>query len=464
MCCLMTENKEPKRGLFSRLFGGTSQSEQEAAAEESSGDAKQATSVHDGSESDTTELDGSEFDTTELEASELTTAEISPEMLAAIDKDLSEESTNKSVEVDLSGYVNIELDGVDSDDDVSATGELDLSKLSAKEKDLLSIPNIEMGSDAGDSDAEPVEEKQSGFFSRLKNRLGKTKTGLIDKVRDVITFHGKVDEELFEEIEMLLVQADVGIETTEKIIKKIRKKAAAKRAESAEELIQIFKDALFEIVSHDERNIRLADTPPTVILVVGVNGVGKTTTIGKLAGAWRKAGKRVMLVAGDTFRAAAVEQLSIWAERTGCEIAKKEMGTDPAAVCYEALSSGLAKQMDVILIDTAGRLHTKGHLMDELEKVHRVIKKVMPDAPHETVLILDATTGQNAIMQARAFTDIVQCSGLIMTKLDGTAKGGILIAIRDLFDIPVLKIGIGEEEEDLRDFDAAEYLDALFEK
>jgi fused signal recognition particle receptor len=194
-----------------------------------------------------------------------------------------------------------------------------------------------------------------------------------------------------------------------------------------------------------------------------VNGTGKTTTIGKLAKQWRDQGKRVMLVAADTFRAAATEQLTIWAERTGATIVKREMGADPGAVCHEALSSPEAREHDVILIDTAGRLHTRSNLMEELRKIHRVIQKVMPDAPHETLLVLDATTGQNAVNQAKVFGEMIRITGIIMTKLDGTAKGGVLIAIRDQFDIPILKIGIGEQVEDLRDFDPRGFVDALFE-
>ena len=316
---------------------------------------------------------------------------------------------------------------------------------------------------AAPAPAPAPEIPKEGFFARLKKQLSKTKTSLVEKVRQVISFHGKVDEELLEEIEMILIQSDVGVETTTKIVDQMRKKSAARGAQDAQALIPLFKEALLEIVSHSERLIRLRPAPPTVVLVIGVNGTGKTTTIGKLAKEYRLQGKKVLLVAGDTFRAAAIEQLAIWAQRAGCDIVKQEMGSDPGSVCYDALATGKAGSYDVILIDTAGRLHTRSNLMEELKKVVRVIQKVIPEAPHETLLVLDATTGQNAVSQTRTFSESVGVTGLIMTKLDGTAKGGILIAIRDLFDIPILKIGIGEQEGDLRDFDPESFVEALFE-
>jgi fused signal recognition particle receptor len=302
-------------------------------------------------------------------------------------------------------------------------------------------PEPEPTSEKTATDSEP-EGKKPGFFARLKRQLSRTKDTLVSRVREAITLHGKADEELLEEIETILIQADVGIETTTKIVERMRKDREARKAgASSDALIGCFKQALSDIVSHDERTLRLRAGEPTIMLVIGVNGVGKTTTIGKVAKQYREQGKRVMLVAGDTFRAAAVEQITIWAERTGSLLVKREMGADSAAVCYEALASPEARACDVILIDTAGRLHTKSNLMEELKKIYRVIKKVNPDAPHETLLILDATTGQNALNQARIFSEVAPLTGFIMTKLDGTAKGGILVALRDLFDIPVLRSG-----------------------
>jgi fused signal recognition particle receptor len=227
-------------------------------------------------------------------------------------------------------------------------------------------------------------------------------------------------------------------------------------------LLGVFKDQMRRIVGHGERNLSPKGRKPYVLLVVGVNGVGKTTTIGKIAAQYHEQGLKTMLVAGDTFRAAAIEQLDIWAKRTNSHFVSKGMGADPAGVAFDSIEEARQRNVDVVLIDTAGRLHTKVNLMEELKKIVRVVGKLMPDAPHETLLVLDATTGQNAISQAKVFTESIPITGLIMTKLDGTAKGGVLIGIRNLFEVPVMKIGIGEGVEDLRDFKSEEFVDALF--
>jgi fused signal recognition particle receptor len=312
-----------------------------------------------------------------------------------------------------------------------------------------------------DNANQPVERK--GLFARLKERLAKTKHGVIDRVKTLIALRGRIDEELLSEIEEILIQADVGVSTTTKIVNVIRDDTTIRGVKDPQLLITTFKKALLSIVSKSERQIAPLTAKPFVIFVVGVNGVGKTTTIGKLARRYHSQRKSVMLVAGDTFRAAAVEQLEIWAERAHSDFVKQAMGADPASVCYDAIISAKAKGTDVVIIDTAGRLHTKINLMEELKKMVRVIKKLIPDAPHESLLILDATTGQNAISQTKIFSEAIPVTGIVMTKLDGTAKGGILVAIRDLFDIPVVMIGVGEKLEDLRDFDPQEYVEALFE-
>jgi fused signal recognition particle receptor len=311
---------------------------------------------------------------------------------------------------------------------------------------------------------EEEPEKKPGFFARLKNRLAKTKNNIISKVKKVIQLRGKLDEELLEDIEEILIQADVGVETTMKIVDRLRENARERGIKEAEKVMPLFKEILQDIIENHERLLKVGEQRPYIITVVGVNGTGKTTTIGKLAKCFRELGLTTMLVAADTFRAAAVEQLEIWAKRSNSLFVKQTMGTDPASVCYDALHSAISKKVDVVLIDTAGRLHTKVNLMAELEKVFRVIKKIIPDAPHETIIVLDATTGQNAINQITTFSKSVPVSSVIMTKLDGTAKGGILIAIRDLFDIPIVKIGIGEQVDDLRDFNPREFVDALFEE
>jgi len=316
----------------------------------------------------------------------------------------------------------------------------------------------------GGEKMETEEPKKKGFFTRLKNRLSKTKDNIITKVKQAAILHGKVDEELLEEIEEILIQADLGVETTMKIVDDIRKESRARGIREASEMIVLFKEVLLEIIQKHERLLELGEERPWVITVVGVNGTGKTTTVGKLARHFQDQGLSTMLVAADTFRAAAVEQLEIWAERSGSQFVKQAMGADPASVCFDALHSARSKKIDVVLIDTAGRLHTKVNLMAELQKVFRVIKKIMPDAPHESLLVLDGTTGQNAISQMKLFSEAIPVTGVVMTKLDGTAKGGVLIAIRNLFDIPVLKIGIGEQVEDLRDFNPEEFVSALFEE
>lgn len=310
---------------------------------------------------------------------------------------------------------------------------------------------------AADSAASP------GFFTRLKQRLSKTKATIIQKVRSAIRLSGKVDDALLEQVEEILIQADVGPQTTERIVQRMKVLAKAKRVEEAGGAIEVFKEVIEEIICKRTRTFDVArDVKPYVVFVTGVNGTGKTTTIGKMAKRCTRAGLSCMLVAADTFRAAAMEQLEIWAKRSGASFVRGAEGDDPASVCFDGLKKARQQGVDVVFVDTAGRLHTKSNLMEELCKIRRVIQKVVPDAPHETLLVVDSTTGQNAIQQTRFFTEAVQITGIVMTKLDGTAKGGVLIAIRDLFDIPITLIGIGEGEDDLRDFDPRQFVDALF--
>jgi fused signal recognition particle receptor len=311
----------------------------------------------------------------------------------------------------------------------------------------------------------PTEQTREklGFFARLRQGLSKTKRGFVDRLRQLVSAYAKIDEALIDDVEMAMVQADIGIETTGRILDEVRRSREARHIEDPAQFVDLIKDAILGILEPKTAALTLRPEKPTVVLVIGVNGVGKTTTIGKLAAQYREQGKKVMMVAGDTFRAAAVEQLAIWADRTGSLIVKKEMGADAAAVCHEALAMPEARDCDVILIDTAGRLHNKSNLMKELEKILKVIGRVLPGAPHESLLVLDATTGQNAISQAKLFSEVTPLTGFIMTKLDGTAKGGVLIALCDQFEIPVLKIGIGEGQEDLREFEPKAFVEALFE-
>jgi fused signal recognition particle receptor len=302
----------------------------------------------------------------------------------------------------------------------------------------------------------------------LDQGLQKTREGFLSKLTKAIAGKNTVDTEVLDNLEDVLVSADVGIETTVKIIDQIEKRVAKDKYLNTSELNRILKEEIQNILvaapqdsSYEDYELP-AGHKPHIILVVGVNGVGKTTTIGKLAHNFSRAGKSVLLGAADTFRAAAVDQLTIWSERTGVPIVKKDMGSDPAAVAFDTVNSGVAKNVDVILIDTAGRLHNKTHLMDELTKIKRVIQKVVPDAPHEVMLVLDGSTGQNAIEQARHFTAATAVTALTITKLDGTAKGGVVLAIANQFKIPVKFIGVGEKAEDLLVFDKQQFVDTLF--
>ncbi len=307
------------------------------------------------------------------------------------------------------------------------------------------------------------EQKES-----LDQGLQKTKEGFFDKISKAIAGKSTVDEEVLDDLENALVSADVGVDTTVKIIDGIEKRVARDKYINTAELNKILKEEIQSILvdaPQDSSYINYelpSGHKPHVILVVGVNGVGKTTTIGKLAHNFSLAGKSVLLGAADTFRAAAVDQLNIWSERTNVPIVKHAMGSDPSAVAFDAVQSGVAKNVDVVIIDTAGRLHNKIHLMDELNKIKRSINKVMPNAPHEVMLVLDGSTGQNALEQARHFTAATEVTALTITKLDGTAKGGVVLAIADQFKIPVKFIGVGEKATDLLVFDKKEFVDSLF--
>ncbi len=309
---------------------------------------------------------------------------------------------------------------------------------------------------------EQQEQKEA-----LDEGLKKTKDGFFSKITKAIAGKDKVDEEVLDQVEEALVSADVGVDTTVAIIKRIEERVARDKYVGTSELNRILQEEMMAILTTSATNeFETFDIPknkkPYVILVVGVNGVGKTTTIGKLAHNFKKNGKNVLLGAADTFRAAAVDQLTIWSDRVGVPIVKKEMGSDPSSVAFDAVASGIARESDIVIIDTAGRLHNKAYLMDELGKIRRVISKKMPDAPHEVLLVLDGSTGQNAIEQARQFTAATDVTAIAITKLDGTAKGGVVLAIAHQFKIPVKYIGVGEKMEDLQIFNKEEFVDSLF--
>ena len=299
-----------------------------------------------------------------------------------------------------------------------------------------------------------------GFFGKIKEGLKKTRDSIANGVNGIINSFTKIDEELFEQLEETLVMSDIGVETSVEICERLRKRIKETGITDPAEIKNLMKEIIVDMLGEDE-GLRL-ETKPSVILVIGVNGVGKTTTIGKLSLQLKNSGKRVVLGAADTFRAAAIDQLGIWAERAGVTMVKSVEGTDPASVVFDTIASAKSKGADVIICDTAGRLHNKKNLMDELAKIYRVIARELPDASVETLLVLDAATGQNAVNQAREFKNVADITGIVLTKLDGTAKGGIIIAIRNELGIPVKYVGVGEGIDDLQPFDAAEFADGIF--
>ncbi len=309
---------------------------------------------------------------------------------------------------------------------------------------------------------ETPQEKE-GLFSRLKNRLARTRHNLADGLADLILGRKSIDDDLLEELETLLLMADVGVDATGRIIDDLTSRVKRKELSDPEALTRLLKEQLQAILDNSERPVvRSEENRPQVILMVGINGAGKTTTIGKLAKRLQEEGQSVMLAAGDTFRAAAVEQLQTWGERNNIPVVAQHTGADSASVIFDALQSATARNIDVLIADTAGRLHTKTNLMEELAKIARVMKKIDPAAPHEVMLVVDATTGQNALNQAQQFNQTVGLTGITLTKLDGTAKGGIVFAIADRLKIPIRFIGVGESIEDLRHFDGREFVEALF--
>jgi fused signal recognition particle receptor len=311
---------------------------------------------------------------------------------------------------------------------------------------------------------EKEEQKESkGLIARLREGLTKTRSGFAGRLDQLLFGKKEIDEDLLEDLEEILFTSDLGVATTRELIRLVQEGVARKELDQPEKLRTALKEhirAFLDVPEVSERTPNAGE--PYVVMMIGVNGVGKTTTIGKLGYRLKGQGKSVMLVAADTFRAAAVEQLEIWAQRGGAELVKQRQGADPSAVVFDALSSALSKQMDVVIIDTAGRLHTKSNLMEELEKIHRVAGRKLPGAPHDVWLVLDATTGQNAIAQAEMFHKAIGVTGIVLTKLDGTAKGGIVVGISHQLKIPIRFIGIGEKMDDLRPFDASEFVEAIF--
>ena len=304
-------------------------------------------------------------------------------------------------------------------------------------------------------------EPKSGFFARLKSGLAKTRSNFAGGFDNIVHGKAKVGPELLEELEETLLIADVGMQTTSFILDDLKREVSQNRIRENKEVLEQLKQRMIHVLSQNQKPLAFSEHQPFVILVVGVNGSGKTTTIGKLAWHWKQEGKKVLLAAGDTFRAAAIDQLQVWADRSGISCISQKIGADPSAVAYDAVQAGLARGMDIVLIDTAGRLQTNTNLMEELKKIKRVIGKVLPGAPHETLLVLDATIGQNSISQARLFNEALEVDGLVMTKLDGTAKGGVLFNITDDLKLPIRFVGVGEKPEDLQEFNPQSFVEAL---
>lgn len=308
-----------------------------------------------------------------------------------------------------------------------------------------------------------IASKTESVTKQFKDGLEKTRKGLVEKVSDLVIRRKKIDEEFYEELEEILIGADVGVNTVMKLIEDLRDEVKKRKIEDAAELQPVLSEKLTGLLRGEQNNeLKMNPDGITVILFVGVNGVGKTTTIGKLAHRFKQQGKKVIMAAGDTFRAGAIEQLEVWGQRAGVEVIKQQSGSDPAAVMYDAVQAAKQRGADVLLCDTAGRLQNKSNLMDELNKIYRVIQREIPEAPHEVLMVLDATTGQNALNQAKLFGEKSGVTGLVLTKLDGTAKGGIVVAIRQELDLPVKLVGLGEKIDDLQPFDSEQFVHALF--
>ena len=366
-----------------------------------------------------------------------------PDSLQAADED-SAELTDEEIEKLL-------------EDEIEAADEDDLEAGPAVD-DADDLEKISAADNTASSDHPPKAKTKGGYFKRLRSRLLKSRDSFSGGFDSIFTGKTKFDDEILEELEEHLITSDIGVQTTIELIEKIAKA----KVKDADQLKSILKDEILTILTPDPDAPEINPSKPHVVLVVGVNGVGKTTTIGKIAASAGASGKKVLIAAADTFRAAAVEQLGIWAERANAEFVKHKENADPAAVAFDAVAAASARRCDLVLIDTAGRLHTKINLMEELKKIKRTVAKQLEGAPHETLLVLDATTGQNALSQAKLFNDAIDISGLVLTKLDGTAKGGIVIGICSSLNVPLQYIGIGEQIDDLRPFDAQQFIDALF--
>ena len=369
---------------------------------------------------------------------------IKEEVIDQVKEDLEKADTIEDIQ---------EIDGVINDS--SYKEELEEVKEVVKEIEKATEQTTEVKNE------ENKEEKKSSLFDRLKQGLTKAKQGITDKIDTVLKSYTKVDEELLEDLEEVLITADVGVNTTMEIIEKLRLAIKSKGITDPQDVRYELQLIVEDILTTENSKLDVEHSP-TIVLMVGVNGVGKTTTIGKLANRYKSQGKKVLLAAGDTFRAAAIEQLEVWANRSNVDIIKHQEGADPGAVIFDAIKAAKARKVDLLICDTAGRLHNKANLMNELGKVFKIVDREFPEAKREVLLVVDATTGQNAVSQAKTFKEVADITGIVLTKLDGTAKGGVVLAVKSEVDVPVKLIGVGETVEDLQDFDAKAFSDALF--
>jgi len=344
---------------------------------------------------------------------------------------------------------------------VEAIEEVSLDTSIEEDIQIEEKPQVEVVEEKEEIVEEKTEEAKTSLFERLKQGLSKAKQGITDRVDQVLKSYTKVDDELLEEIEEILITADVGVDTTMNIIEKLTDAIKTKKITDPQDVKGELRLIIEEILTNENSTLDVSHKP-TIILMVGVNGVGKTTTIGKLASRYKKEGKKVLIAAGDTFRAAAIDQLEVWAKRSDVDIIKHQEGADPGAVIFDSIKAAKARDIDLLICDTAGRLHNKANLMNELSKVFKIVDREYPEAKKEVLLVVDATTGQNAVSQAKSFKQVCDITGLVLTKLDGTAKGGVVLAVKSEVDVPVKLIGVGEKMEDLQDFDAKAFSDALF--
>ncbi len=379
------------------------------------------------------------------------------------DEILQEEVELESSSQENDAIIEEVLDNIENEKNIDDEKVEEISEeVDSEELDLeQDIKIIENDTIEDETIEETEEEKKVNLFERLKQGLNKAKQGITDKIDSVIKSYTKVDEELLEELEEILITSDIGVNTTMEIIEILRVKIKEKGIKDPQDVKLELKSIIEEILTDDNSKIDVSKSP-TIILMVGVNGVGKTTTIGKLTKRFKNEGKKVLVAAGDTFRAAAIEQLEVWTKRSGVDIIKHQEGADPGAVIFDAIKAAKARNIDILICDTAGRLHNKSNLMNELGKVFKIVDREFPEAKKEVLLVVDATTGQNAVSQAKTFKEVCDITGIVLTKLDGTAKGGVVLAVKNEIDVPVKLIGIGEKVEDLQDFDAKNFSEALF--